>query len=237
MIRDGVQAPPRRQTGLGSTGKAACTIWAHAPSGQDALHRFPPAARRGACRLQGTTVRLSWLHPYLGEIAEQARTWCGKRRRRADLPARWPRSMTGVGPTGITCCAGNATGWLRELKVIMPTTASRGTCGSCSGTLPSQAVVAEMAGATNQRQATHLGSLRRASRTPPASFTHDHASLRQRQRSSCVRNRKREICTSGSVGGEGGTIRTDRSWYGQGPDIAVPLGYVSARRRGDGIAM
>ena len=36
--------------------------------------------------------------------------------------------------------------------------------------------------------------------------SYDH--LRHRQRNSPVKNRKREICTSGTVGGEGGNILT-----------------------------
>ncbi|HWN51895.1 MAG TPA: hypothetical protein VNO18_19120, partial [Xanthobacteraceae bacterium] len=41
--------------------------------------------------------------------------------------------------------------------------------------------------------------------TPQAS---GHPSLRRAQRSSPVKNRKREICTSGTVGGEGGNTLT-----------------------------
>src|SRR5258708_39488920 len=65
-----------------------------------------------------------------------------------------------------------------------------------------------MAGTAPPFQAAHLGSLQRAPRPPSAAKTVDRPSIRDRQRSSRVRNRMREICTSGSVGGEDGDVLT-----------------------------
>jgi len=53
-----------------------------------------------------------------------------------------------------------------------------------------------------------MGAFPRIPRTPPTSPSQDRPSIRNRQRSSLVRNRKLEICTSGSVRGEGGDILT-----------------------------
>jgi len=59
----------------------------------------------------------------------QVRTWCSKRRPRAVLPARWPRSATGARPTGIGLHVYSTAGCLRCSTVTMPTMASRGTFG------------------------------------------------------------------------------------------------------------
>src|ERR1700686_5382179 len=70
-LRDDLRDPPRRQTGVGSVGETPWTVWAHAASRQDALHRLPPAAPRWhACRLQGPSVRLPRLHSRVGEVAQ-----------------------------------------------------------------------------------------------------------------------------------------------------------------------
>src|SRR5260370_42704458 len=64
-------------------------------------------------------------------------------------------------------------------------------------------VVAQVAGPTNAPACPILGQLQRDPRTPPAAPPPDRPSL---QPSSPVKNRMREICTSGTVGGEGGNI-------------------------------
>src|SRR5215469_3092978 len=53
-----------------------------------------------------------------------------------------------------------------------------------------------------------MGQLQRAPGTAPTAFSQDLPWLRRRERSSLVKNRMREICTSGSVRGEGGNILT-----------------------------
>src|SRR5580693_7843999 len=88
----------------------------------------------------------------------------------------------------------------------MPTTQSRGTCGNCEGTpcrshgpggngWNGEHAPSGSSGATSARssQPIHSPPSRSFTGTPP-------------ERSSPARNRMREICTSGSVGGEGGNI-------------------------------
>src|SRR5215471_9201253 len=67
--------------------------------------------------------------PPRGESRGRARTWCGKRRPKVDLPARWLRSRNGAGSTGIGLHANSTPGCLRYSMVTMPTMASRGTIG------------------------------------------------------------------------------------------------------------
>src|SRR5215469_12406515 len=53
-----------------------------------------------------------------------------------------------------------------------------------------------------------MGPVQRTPGTAPTAFSQDLPWLRRRERSSLVKNRMREICTSGSVRGEGGNILT-----------------------------
>src|SRR5215472_14556990 len=53
-----------------------------------------------------------------------------------------------------------------------------------------------------------MGQLQRAPGTAPTAFSQDLPWLRRRERSSLVKHRMRETCTSGSVRGEGGNILT-----------------------------
>src|SRR5262249_12072780 len=85
------------------------------------------AGRRQTARSNRSTSSAS---PTRGESHGRARTWCGKQRPKADLPARWPRSRPGAGPTGIGLHANSAPGCLQYSTVTTPTTASRGTFGS-----------------------------------------------------------------------------------------------------------
>src|SRR5438128_9616074 len=51
-----------------------------------------------------------------------------------------------------------------------------------------------------------MGSLQRVPAPPPAASRHDRPPIRRRSEPLHVRNRMREICTSGSVGGEDGNV-------------------------------
>src|SRR5271168_1096556 len=53
-----------------------------------------------------------------------------------------------------------------------------------------------------------MGPLQRAPGPPPTAFSQDPPRICRRERTSLVKNRMREICTSGSVRGEGGNILT-----------------------------
>src|SRR5229473_2177009 len=63
-----------------------------------------------------------------------------------------------------------------------------------------------MAGTANAGQAAHMGMLQRVPRTLSAATSHDRPPICRRSEPLRVRNRMREICTSGSVGGGGGNI-------------------------------
>src|ERR1700736_5842427 len=53
-----------------------------------------------------------------------------------------------------------------------------------------------------------MGPLQRTPGKAPTAFSQDHPRLRRRERISLVKNRMREICTSGSVRGGGGNVPT-----------------------------
>jgi hypothetical protein len=53
-----------------------------------------------------------------------------------------------------------------------------------------------------------LDSIRRSPHAPPSASSPDCPSLQRCERSSPEKNRKLEICTSGSVGGRGGNTPT-----------------------------
>jgi Reverse transcriptase (RNA-dependent DNA polymerase) len=85
------------------------------------------------CRAQSFDV-LGFTHSWGSR--GRARTWCGKQRLRVDLPARWPRSRTRAGPTGIGPYANSAPGCLRSSKSEMSAdVAGGGSRGAASGLL------------------------------------------------------------------------------------------------------
>src|SRR6266852_4870744 len=53
-----------------------------------------------------------------------------------------------------------------------------------------------------------MGTLQRTPGKAPTAFSQDYPWLRRRERISLVKNRMREICTSGSVRGGGGNVPT-----------------------------
>src|SRR6516162_6552888 len=53
-----------------------------------------------------------------------------------------------------------------------------------------------------------MGPLQRAPGLLPTAFSQDPPRIRRRERTSLVKNRMREICTSGSVRGGGGNVPT-----------------------------
>src|SRR3954471_21805246 len=63
-----------------------------------------------------------------------------------------------------------------------------------------------MAVATGSAERLHMEALDRVPKATPAASTQDHPSLRCRERTSLLKNRIREICTSGSVRGGDGNI-------------------------------
>src|SRR5262249_43101525 len=65
------------------------------------------------------------------------------------------------------------------------------------------------------RKQIELDSIRRSPHASPSASSPDRPSLHRREQSSPVKNRKREICTSGSARGRGGNIPT-YSAQGQG---------------------
>src|SRR4051812_33294962 len=63
-----------------------------------------------------------------------------------------------------------------------------------------------MAVATGSSERLHMEALVGVPEATPAAATQDRPSLRRRERSSLLKNRMREICTSGSVRGGDGNI-------------------------------
>jgi RNA-directed DNA polymerase len=208
-LRDDLRDPPRRQTGTGSAGETAWSVWAHAASRQDALHRLPPAAPRGhACRLQGPSVRLPRLHPHMGKVAE-----------------RQERSAANNGQEPLCPCAARGQGLVPSQSASAdPRSARPAVCQArrslCllrhHGELSQAAAVsprghddvAQVARATHALEAAPVGSLQRVPRPPPAASGQDCPPLCHLERSSPVKNRMREFRTSGSVRGEGDNILT-----------------------------
>src|SRR5579871_4712505 len=206
-LRDDVQEPPRRQAGAGCAGEAARPVGAFAPSRQDALHRLPPRAPRWRARgLQGTAVRLSRLHPHLDEIEEGQERGAPADRQEPARPrvGRDQRLVSAQPPSAVGGPAGTAVRQARRpLRLLRHHREYRATRPA----LPAgRKVVAQAAGPTNAPACPILGQLQRDPRTPPTAPPSDRPSLRRAQPSSPVKNRMREICTSGTVGGEGGNI-------------------------------
>src|SRR3954464_15912897 len=67
-----------------------------------------------------------------------------------------------------------------------------------------------------------MGSLQRAPGPPPTAFSQNPPRICRREQTSLVKNRMREICTSGSVRGEGGNILTYSAELTRTEDELVP---------------
>src|SRR6516164_4927181 len=207
---DGVRRLPRRPTGLRCSGQATCPVWAHASSRQDALHRFPQLPIRWE-RPSGSgwdIVHLPWLLPRVGKVAE------GQERGAASNGKTALRPCAGSGdrmvpeePASADPRAAHPTGradagplWLlRHIGQLSSTTLVRQQ--GCED-------LAKMAIAAGSGERAQLGPLQRTAQATSSAGTPDRPSLRCCERSSPVKNRTREICTSGTVRGEGGNILT-----------------------------
>src|SRR6516165_5957967 len=206
--RDGVRRLPRRPTGLRCSGQAACPVWAHASSRQDALHRFPQLPIRWE-RPSGSgwdIVHLHWLLPRVGKVAE------GQERGAASNGKAALRPCAGSGdrmvpeePASADPRAAHPTGrkdagplcLLRHLGQFSSITLVRPQ--GCKD-------LAEMAVAAGEP--TPMESFQRSPKAPPSASSPDRSSVHCCERSSPVKNRKREICTSGTVRGGDGNILT-----------------------------
>ena len=69
---------------------------------------------------------------------------------------------------------------------------------------PSRTDLAQVVGTSNTRKVVPMGQLQRVPHPSPAASGQDHSPLHLMERISRMRNRMRESCSSGSVGGEGG---------------------------------
>src|SRR5438128_1896133 len=108
----------------------------------------------------------------------------------------------------------------------MPTTASRGTYGNCNGIVTRSQSSGESGWRDERDQrGSHGHASARSSNAipfpPPRSPT-----ATQPERNSLVRNRMREICTSGSVGGEGGDTLTYPALCRRTDDVDLPSSVV-----------
>jgi hypothetical protein len=96
--------------------------------------RDPNEGREASLGRRGAAVRLSRLHPHLGEVAEGQETGAPANGQKAGSPARWVRSMTGVGRTAISRRRHNSNGCPPSSSATTPPTASPGTSGNAAGT-------------------------------------------------------------------------------------------------------
>src|SRR3954454_22031215 len=80
-----------------------------------------------------------------------------------------------------------------------------------------------------------MGSLQRAPGPPPTAFSQNPPRICRRERTSLVKNRMREICTSGSVRGEGGNILTYSAAVEQ-PGVQLLVARHSQPRREEPLA-
>src|SRR6201984_1283012 len=78
-----------------------------------------------------------------------------------------------------------------------------------------------MAGTADAREAVPVGSLQSVARPPAIATSSDHSPLHRMERSSRMRNRMRESCTSGSVGGEGGNLLVYPALQKEWPEVSV----------------
>src|SRR5579883_1104437 len=121
-----------------------------------------------------------------------------------------PRSTTGVGTTAISRWRTSGTAVRqarRPLRLLRHHREYRATRPA----LPAgRKVVAQAAGPTNAPACPILGQLQRDPRTPPTAPPSDRPLLRRAQPSSPVKNRMREICTSGTVGARAATSSPTR---------------------------
>ena len=201
-LGDGVREARRRRTGSGGPGEAAWTVWADAACRQDALHRLPAAAAGGRAARQWDHVRLSRLHPRLGEVAKGSH-----------------RGSASDGEEPLRQGGGGSHRLVPDHR-HQPMPSSMRACGHAAWTLWLLRHHGEQSAAapvSHQVRGSGSNGCRAAAARVPLGVSRrgpgrtrfpspDRPSLRCRERTSRVRNRMLEFGTSGSVGGEGGNI-------------------------------
>src|SRR3954454_3212395 len=91
---------------------------------------------------------------------------------------------------------------------------------------PGCADLAPMAVATGSSERLHLDAFDGIPEAAPAATAQDHPSLHRRARSSLLKNRMREICTSGSVrAGDGNIPAYSAQRVGAQPELAGVVGH------------
>src|SRR5277367_3282359 len=204
----GVRQYRRRPTRPGGAGQASCSLWAHAPPGQDTYRRFPPTGegRRSPPRDGWDHLRLPRPDPCLGTVAERQEHGPAGNGQKPLCPrgGRGERLVSGtpplVPPRPASSPILHDAGPLRLLRRWRQHSAV---------TLVRQSGRADLAKVVVSARSTGLapmGQLQRTPETPPAASRPDHPRLRRRERTSLVKNRMREIRTSGSVRDGGGDV-------------------------------
>src|SRR5271167_4913887 len=204
----GVRQYRRRPTRPGGAGQASCSLWAHAPPGQDTYRRFPPTGegRRSPPGDGWDHLRLPRPDPCLGTVAERQEHGPAGNGQKPLCPrgGRGERLVSGtpplVPPRPASSPILHDAGPLRLLRRWRQHSAV---------TLVRQSGRADLAKVVVSARSTGLapmGQLQRTPETPPAASRPDHPRLRRRERTSLVKNRMREIRTSGSVRDGGGDV-------------------------------
>src|SRR5215469_184861 len=227
---DGVRQYRRRQTRAVGAGQAARTLWTHPPPRQDAPCRPPPTetTERTTSGDGWDQLRLPWPHPCLGAVSErQAHGSAGDgqgpvcpRGGRGERLVSAPPPLVDSRPASAPVL--NDAGSLRLLWRWGKQSALA-LLRQASG-----AYLAQVAVAASSSRRGPMGPPQRTSGPAHAAASQDPARLRRRERTSLVRNRMREIRTSGTVRGGAGNDPTYSAPYRDGgPAPAAPRRPVS----------
>src|SRR3954453_8237870 len=207
---DGVRQHRRRRTRTVSPGQAPRTLWTYAPPRQDAPRRLPPkeAATCASSANGWDRLRFPSPDPCLGTVSERQGygsasdgkapvcTRRGRGRRLVSetpplVPTR-PASPLVLNDAGPLCLL-----WRRGQQSAFALVRQS-----------SRADLAQVVVAARSSKRGPMGPLQRAPQTTPAALSQDCSRLRRHGRTSLVKNRMREIRTSGSVRGGDGNVPT-----------------------------
>src|SRR5208337_5367536 len=191
----------RRQTRAGGPGQASCAMWAHAPSRQDTPRRFPPTNDGGRTPSGDgwDQLRLSRPDPCLGTVAERQEHGQASHGQEPFCPCTdsgerlVSETPALVHPRPASPPVINDAGPLRLLRrwrqhstiaMVRPS---------------SGADMAEVVVSARSPERRQMDAPQRNPETPSSASSQDRQRIRHRERISLVKNRMREIRTSGSV--------------------------------------
>ena len=162
--------------------------------------------------------------PMSGDGRGKARQWSGKSRPRAVLPARWPRRASSYQKHGTCHYASSIASLLNDAGPLRLLWRRRQHSTIARIRPPSRADMEEMAVPARSPKRRPMDAPKRNPEPPSSASAKDQPRIRRREQISLVKNRMREIRTSGSV----------RDGVGNVPiySAIVPLCGRAQRRRG-----